>query len=91
MRSAGKLRREGENSFGSRADGKGQAARCHRLPGVSTHVVDLKRGAPNEGVGENCRQAEVEAPFTNCFRRNGGDDGTRTRGLCRDRDLRVRN
>jgi hypothetical protein len=23
--------------------------------------------------------------------KNGGDDGTRTRGLCRDRELRVRN
>jgi hypothetical protein len=27
----------------------------------------------------------VEAPFINRFRMNGGDDGTRTRGLCRDR------
>jgi hypothetical protein len=26
----------------------------------------------------------AEAPFTNCFGMNGGDDGTRTRGLCRD-------
>ena len=28
--------------------------------------------------------------FGKCFRKNGGDDGTRTRGLCRDRATFLR-
>jgi hypothetical protein len=31
-------------------------------------------------------------PLTlNCFGMNGGDDGTRTRGLCRDSEIFARN
>ena len=34
---------------------------------------------------------EVVSRSLEVLGKNGGDDGTRTRGLCRDRELRVRN
>jgi hypothetical protein len=45
---------------------------------------DLNLGAFNRMLGD-CG-LEFSVPLTlNCLRKNGGDDGTRTRGLCRDR------
>src|SRR5271169_2513828 len=43
-----------------------------------------KKHSPNWTMTQTANSLQV-------LKRIGGDDGTRTRGLCRDRDLRVRN
>ena len=57
--------------------------------------VGMKRRGPNLVCSEGCEQYtgqptipnRREKPFFhhNLLEKNGGDDGTRTRGLCRDR------
>jgi hypothetical protein len=50
--------------------------------GVKTESYDTISGTKNVDAAIRSSQG---------LERIGGDDGTRTRGLCRDRELRVRN
>src|SRR6202020_418043 len=53
-------------------------------------LVEAQQGRGTGLTGPNWTMTQI-ANSLQVLERIGGDDGTRTRGLCRDRDLRVRN